>query len=119
MFRQAISIDERRCMFRLKQWDDPQEFLSNPLKRSRDRSETQDILQVWFAGVHGDIGGGYRKRQSQVSKYPLLWMIDEARKSGLDLNTQRSQPARLGPATQERHLQVRRAQLHRRHRTTR
>ena len=25
-FRQAISIDERRCMFRLKKWDEPQTF---------------------------------------------------------------------------------------------
>src|SRR3954451_1433631 len=27
IFRQAISIDEERCMFRLKQWDDPQTYL--------------------------------------------------------------------------------------------
>src|SRR4029077_3809105 len=29
IFRQAISIDERRCMFRLKKWDDPQTFAHN------------------------------------------------------------------------------------------
>lgn len=87
-FRQAISIDERRCMFRLKRWDDPQTYLSNPWK-DPEKGEAQDILQVWFAGVHADIGGGYPEAQSQVSKYPLIWMIDEARKSGLTVNTQR------------------------------
>lgn len=84
-FRQAISIDERRAMFRLKQWDDPQTYLSNPWK-DPEKGVPQDILQVWFAGVHGDIGGGYPEAESQVSKYPLLWMIDEACKFGLTVN---------------------------------
>ncbi len=88
IFRQAISIDERRCMFRLKQWDDPQTYLSNPWKDPA-KGEQQDILQVWFAGVHADIGGGYPEAESQISKFPLIWMIDEARKGGLALNTQR------------------------------
>src|SRR6478752_8986909 len=83
-FRQAISIDERRCMFRLKKWDDPQTFEHNRFNDAH--AEPQDILQVWFAGVHADIGGGYPEKQSGLSKYPLLWMIDEARKCGLEVN---------------------------------
>ena len=72
-------------MFRLKQWDDPQTYLSNPWK-DPDKGEPQDILQVWFAGVHADIGGGYPEKESGLSKYPLLWMIDEATKCGLKVN---------------------------------
>ena len=83
-FRQAISMDERRCMFRLKKWDDPQTFKHNRFNDAH--AEPQDILQVWFAGVHGDIGGGYPEKQSGLSKYPLLWMIDEATKCGLTVN---------------------------------
>ena len=83
-FRQAISIDERRCMFRLKKWDDPQTFKHNRFNDAH--AEPQDILQVWFAGVHADIGGGYPEKQSGLSKYPLLWMIDEATKCGLQVN---------------------------------
>ncbi len=83
-FRQAISIDERRCMFRLKKWDDPQTFKHNRFNDAH--AEPQDILQVWFAGVHADIGGGYPEKQSGLSKYPLLWMIDEATKCGLHVN---------------------------------
>lgn len=87
IFRQAISIDERRRMFRLKHWDDPQLYLRNPFIDSA-RAEPQDILQVWFAGVHADIGGGYPEEQSAISKYPLLWMIEEARQHGLAVNPQ-------------------------------
>ncbi|MGH6645194.1 MAG: phospholipase effector Tle1 domain-containing protein, partial [Bradyrhizobium sp.] len=84
-FRQAISIDERRCMFRLKQWDQPQTYNFNRFSKTNN-SEPQDILQVWFAGVHSDIGGGYPEVQSGLSKYPLLWMIDEAVKCGLQVD---------------------------------
>ena len=83
-FRQAISIDERRCMFRLKKWDDPQTYKHNRFNDAH--AEPQDILQVWFAGVHADIGGGYPEKESGLSKYPLLWMIDEATKCGLQVN---------------------------------
>lgn len=85
IFRQAISIDERRCMFRLKKWDEPQAYWSNRFVPD-DKKEPQDILQVWFSGVHADIGGGYAETESGLSKYPLLWMIDEASKAGLNFN---------------------------------
>ncbi|TPQ38589.1 hypothetical protein C2U70_08740, partial [Bradyrhizobium guangdongense] len=35
---------------------------------------------------HADIGGGYAETESGLSKYPLLWMIDEAAKAGLNFN---------------------------------
>ena len=84
IFRQAISIDERRCMFRLKKWDAPQTY--KPVRFNDIKNAPQDILQVWFSGVHADIGGGYPEKQSGLSKYPLLWMIDEAEKAGLKFN---------------------------------
>jgi uncharacterized protein (DUF2235 family) len=83
-FRQAISIDERRCMFRLRKWDEPQIFTHN--RFNQVNAEPQDIKQVWFAGVHADIGSGYPEKDSALSKYPLLWMIDEAAKCGLTVN---------------------------------
>lgn len=87
VFRQAISIDERRCAFRLTKYDEQQTFVRD--RRSIERkAEPQDILQVWFAGVHADIGGGYPESESAVAKFPLIWMIDEARKFGLALNAQ-------------------------------
>ena len=87
VFRQAMAIDERRRMFRLEPWLQPQEFKRNRF-RATNNSEAQDILQVWFAGVHADIGGGYPEKESGLSKFPLLWMIEEAVKHGLAVNRQ-------------------------------
>jgi uncharacterized protein (DUF2235 family) len=76
IFRQAIAIDERRRMFRINRWAEPQDYKPNPFDAKGGTS--QDIKQVWFAGVHADIGGGYSETESGPAKYPLQWMIDEA-----------------------------------------
>jgi uncharacterized protein (DUF2235 family) len=85
IFRQAIAIDERRCMFRLKAWIEPQEFWRGRYQEGETK-EAQDTLQVWFAGVHCDVGGGYPEAESAESKYPLIWMIEEAAKAGLEFH---------------------------------
>jgi uncharacterized protein (DUF2235 family) len=86
IFRQAMAIDERRRMFRLSPWDDQQEFVANRFSKPR-QSVPQDVKQVWFAGVHSDVGGGYPEKESGLSKFPLLWMIGEATAKGLVVNT--------------------------------
>ncbi|MFL6862041.1 MAG: phospholipase effector Tle1 domain-containing protein [Allosphingosinicella sp.] len=86
IFRHAISVDEKRRMFRVNHWQDPQPFKPDPYDGSKDRP--QDIRQVWFAGVHSDVGGGYPEAQSALSKYPLLWMIGEAAEAGLAIDQQ-------------------------------
>ena len=70
--RHAISIDERRCFFRQNLWGDP--------------VGDQSYKQVWFAGVHSDIGGGYLERQSGLAKVTLQWMIAEAVAAGLKVD---------------------------------
>ena len=86
-FRQAISIDERRRMFRLHPWEPGQMFRANRFVATA-YDKPQDSDQVWFAGVHADVGGGYPEAESGLSKYPLLWMIREAEKHGLSVNPQ-------------------------------
>jgi hypothetical protein len=49
-------------------------------------AKPQDIKQVWFSGVHADIGGGYPEIESGPAKYPLGWLIDEAVHYGLEVN---------------------------------
>jgi hypothetical protein len=80
-----MAIDERRRMFRLNRWIEPQPFVANPFDPSAIETE-QDVKQVWFAGTHGDIGGGYPEPQSGLSKFPLAWMIEEAVAYGLRIN---------------------------------
>jgi uncharacterized protein (DUF2235 family) len=81
-----MSIDEQRRMFRLNRWTPLQPFVANPFDKGAP-TEQQDIKQVWFAGVHADIGGGYPEAEGAISKYPLAWMIDQAVGHGLKINT--------------------------------
>jgi uncharacterized protein (DUF2235 family) len=70
--RHAISIDDERKTFHPVLWD--------PLPPGSDPDR---LKQVWFCGVHTDVGGGYAKRE--LSYYSLEWMIREARAKGLRL----------------------------------
>jgi uncharacterized protein (DUF2235 family) len=84
-FRHALALDEKRRMFRVAKWVQPQPFVPNRF-RPKENLE-QDIEQRWFPGVHSDIGGGYPENESALSKIPLIWMVEEARKAGLRINT--------------------------------
>jgi len=55
--RHAVSIDERRCFFRNNLWGVPY--------------SGQSIKQVWFPGVHSDVGGSYPQVQSGLSQAAL------------------------------------------------
>jgi len=76
--RHALAIDERRRMFRPYLWNEGDEYWGGPFRSNNPVA--QDVQQVWFAGVHSDIGGGYPEKQSGLSKISLKWMIDESPK---------------------------------------
>ncbi|EAU35203.1 conserved hypothetical protein [Aspergillus terreus NIH2624] len=48
----------------------------------------QDIQEVWFPGGHADIGGGWKLDGEEVplSHAPLVWMVQEAEKAGLQFD---------------------------------
>lgn len=81
MVRHAVSIDERRRMFRPQLWQKDQMYRPNKFQEASEMP--QDIREVWFSGVHGDIGGGYPEHQSALAKQPLHWMIKQSRGEGL------------------------------------
>ena len=106
VFRHAMAIDERRRMFRLNRWTAPQPFVANRFDSSAP-PQAQDIKQVWFAGVHADVGGGYPETESGLSKFLLVWMIDEAVAHGLKINTAMKNHLVLGrPREGGRHVYV-------------
>ena len=82
----AVAIDERRTMFQPKLWETGQEFWGNPFNSAA--AVPQDVKEVWFAGGHGDIGGGYPENQSGLAKVPLAWMTREAKKRDVLFRTQ-------------------------------
>jgi uncharacterized protein (DUF2235 family) len=67
---QAIAVDEKRKPFKPTIW-----------KQQADAPATQHLEQVWFAGVHSDVGGGYQLRQ--LADITLWWMKDAATSCGL------------------------------------
>lgn len=81
-FRHAIAIDERRRMFRLNHWRP--KTSGHRDTREAEQELRQDVRQVWFAGVHADIGGGYPEKESGLSKFPLMWMFEQAQDLGDD-----------------------------------
>lgn len=57
--------------------------------KSRRRSDTQDISEVWFAGEHADIGGGWWLLEDEIrpaSDLPLIWMLREAKRAGMPID---------------------------------
>jgi uncharacterized protein (DUF2235 family) len=76
--RHAVSIDERRAFFRQNLWKPAP--LPNP-------SGPKDLKQVWFAGVHCDVGGGYPPEENGLSMIALRWMLAESKSAGLLVDT--------------------------------
>lgn len=65
--RHAISIDENRKDFARVGW-------SSPRGAGKDSNGIQWFEQVWFAGNHADVGGGYPENESRLSDVALDWM---------------------------------------------
>lgn len=66
--RHALSLDDERDAFWPLLWDETVEPAPAPGVPDR-------LQQVWFAGVHSDVGGGYP--DESLSYISLLWMMDE------------------------------------------
>ena len=67
--------------------DDGEDF-----EESEDEHE-QDIDEVWFAGGHADVGGGWSVEEGQkpASHIPLCWMVREAMHAGLHFDSDKIQ----------------------------
>jgi hypothetical protein len=71
--KHAISIDENRADFQRVGWA--------PTAEKQDARDPQGNLyfeQVWFPGVHADVGGGYEENESRLSDISLSWMLAAA-----------------------------------------
>jgi uncharacterized protein (DUF2235 family) len=75
--RHAVAIDERRAFFRTNLW------------HPKPGEGPKDLKQVWFPGVHSDVGGGYPEEQSGLAKIALAWMLREAMAANLQTDPAR------------------------------
>ncbi|AMY07656.1 hypothetical protein LuPra_00831 [Luteitalea pratensis] len=96
--RHALALDDERDAFQPLLWDEVhEESAGMPAGR---------LQQVWFTGMHSDVGGGYP--DESLSFVSLLWMMEEAEKAGLrTLDTIKSRFVALassaGPIHDSRH----------------
>jgi uncharacterized protein (DUF2235 family) len=76
--RHAVSVDERRAFFR---------------QNLMEQKGNQDFQEVWFPGVHCDVGGGYpdTDEEGRLWRMPFEWVLNEAVKAGLLVNQERLQ----------------------------
>jgi hypothetical protein len=61
--RHALSLDDERETFHPLQFD----LATTP--------RPERVKEVWFAGVHSDVGGGYP--EDNLAQVPLVWMMGE------------------------------------------
>ncbi len=78
----ALAIDEKRKNFQAALWYQQQ------------GAKDQVLEQVWFAGVHSDIGGGYP--EAALSDISLQWMMEKAQGCNLSFNPPELHPDALG-----------------------
>jgi len=77
--RQALQLDDARPTFRPVLWNEV--VKDHPDDRETYVLSRNTIRQVWFAGVHANVGGGYP--DDGLAFTALKWMMDEARSVGL------------------------------------
>jgi uncharacterized protein (DUF2235 family) len=78
---QALAIDERRRAFEPTVW---RRELGLDERLASYGIERQVLEQVWFAGVHSNVGGGYP--DCGLSDRAFVWMAERAMRHGLALD---------------------------------
>lgn len=72
--KHAISIDENRADFKPVAWKPP----VSSVRPNRDAEKNIHFEQVFFPGVHADVGGGYKDNEARLSDIALKWMLAAA-----------------------------------------
>jgi uncharacterized protein (DUF2235 family) len=81
----ALAIDEKRKNFEATLW------------HQQPGTTGQVLEQVWFPGVHSDVGGGFSIGQSGLSDIALQWMMKKAQDCNLKFNSIVMHPKSLAP----------------------
>ena len=80
--RHALALDDERDSFWPLLWDEiAEEELRAKNLAGFDWINEERVRQVWFTGMHADVGGGYP--DESLSYVSLLWMVAEAQECDL------------------------------------
>ncbi|KAG9022728.1 hypothetical protein FS837_006178 [Tulasnella sp. UAMH 9824] len=101
--RHAIALDETRTKFKATYWnpwrdegtagknqeerDKGKKNEERASSRKNFKSYKQTVEEVWFAGGHGDVGGGWEAylKKDQLARIPFRWMVRQAQKCVPDI----------------------------------
>jgi uncharacterized protein (DUF2235 family) len=75
--RHALALDDERDTFHPLLWDE----VAEQKLIEEGKVDSNRMQQVWFAGMHSDVGGGYP--DDALAYVPLDWMMREAAATGL------------------------------------
>jgi uncharacterized protein (DUF2235 family) len=75
----ALALDDERTTYHPVLWDESAQIPRSP-NEERDISDER-ISQVWFSGMHSNVGGGYP--DDSLARIPQYWIMTEAKKCGL------------------------------------
>lgn len=78
--RHALALDDERTTFHPVLWTEQQK--GEPPPPVPATIDGEKLVQVWFVGMHANVGGGYP--DDAVAFVPLYWLLSEAQKYGLD-----------------------------------
>lgn len=77
--RHALALDECRLLYPANLW-------------TSKVPENQDAVEVWFPGVHADVGGGYTgDEDAGLGAISLAWMMREAEAAGISFNQEQKE----------------------------
>ena len=76
----ALALDDERTTFHPVLWTEAGETPAPTINGARFIKEER-ISQVWFPGVHSNVGGGYP--DNSLANVSLAWMMQEAQLCGL------------------------------------
>ena len=81
----AVAIDDERHTFHPVLLDErTPDLVPEPDRKALPHTDNERVTQVWFAGVHSNVGGGYP--DDSLAHVSLRWMANEAGKKGLRLH---------------------------------
>src|ERR1043166_2089834 len=81
----ALSLDDDRTPFRPILWTERGGKPAKPDESGELLTRNERISQVWFAGVHSNVGGGYP--DDSLAYLSLCWMMEEAKHCGLQFKS--------------------------------
>ncbi|HKY86895.1 MAG TPA: DUF2235 domain-containing protein [Pseudorhodoplanes sp.] len=83
--RHALALDDERTTFHPVLWTEKDEKPAKPDKNGRRWIKDERLSQVWFVGMHANVGGGYP--DDALAHIPLVWIAKEAERCGLAFKT--------------------------------